>query len=117
MHELSLASAIVATAEKHAAGATVTTVTVRAGHLRQVVPESLDFYFELVARGTAVEGARLVLEVVPAVLRCACGHEWGLESPVFRCPACAGADVAVVSGDELQVESIEIEEDACIARR
>ena len=35
--------------------------------------------------------------------------------PVFRCPSCGGADVAVAAGDELEVESIEVEEPACTA--
>ena len=52
MHELSIASAIVATAEKHAGGSAVSVVTVRAGRLRQVVPESLEFYWGFVTRGT-----------------------------------------------------------------
>ena len=116
MHELSIASAIVATAEKHAQGSPVSVVTVRAGGLRQVVPDSLEFYWDIVTRGTVCEGARLDLEIVPAALACnACSHEWALETPVFRCPVCGETEVAVVSGEELQVESIEIEEEAaCI---
>lgn len=118
MHELSVASAIVATAVKHAEGNAVTVVTVRTGRLRQVVPESLEFYWDIVTRGTVCDGARLDLEVVPAVLACgACAHEWEIEAPLFRCPACDETDVAVVRGNELEVESIEIEEEeeACIA--
>jgi hydrogenase nickel incorporation protein HypA/HybF len=116
MHELSIASAIVATAEKHAGGSAVSVVTVRAGRLRQVVPESLEFYWGIVTRGTVCDGARLELEVVQAVLACGdCGHQWSLGEPSFRCPACGETDVAVVSGQELEVESIEIEEEeACI---
>jgi hydrogenase nickel incorporation protein HypA/HybF len=118
MHELSIASAIVATAQKHADGSVVSVVTVRTGRLRQVVPESLEFYWDLVTRGTVCDGARLELELVPAVLACAfCAHEWTLDAPLFRCPACGGTDVTVVRGNELEVESIEIEEreEACIA--
>jgi hydrogenase nickel incorporation protein HypA/HybF len=115
MHELSLSQAIVATALRHAEGRRVTAVNLRVGHLRQVVPDSLAFYFEIVARGTGCEEARLTLDAVPAVLRCrACGHEFSPDVPAFRCPACAGGDVVVERGDEFQVESIEVEEvEAC----
>jgi hydrogenase nickel incorporation protein HypA/HybF len=113
VHELSIAGAVVDTAIRHAAGRRVTVVTVRAGALRQVVPDSLAFYFGLVTRGTACEGARLELEVVPARLRC-CGREWEVDFPDFRCPACMGA-ARVIAGDELEVESIEVEEAACTA--
>ncbi len=53
----------------------------------------------------------LELEIIPAVLRCtACGHEWEIEEPPFWCPSCAGGGVTSVRGEELEVESIEIEE-------
>jgi hydrogenase nickel incorporation protein HypA/HybF len=118
MHELSIASAIVATAARHAGGRRVAVVSVRVGRLRQVIPDSLEFCFGFVARETLCEGARLELEIVPAALRCAaCAHEWELAEPPFWCPACAGSDVAAVRGEELEVESIEIEEEAaCIER-
>ena len=118
MHELSVASAIVDTATRHADGRRVTSVQLRVGHLRQVVPESLAFYFEHVAKGTPCEGARLEQEVVPAVLACdECRNEWELDAAAFRCPLCGSGSVRVAGGDELEVESIEIEEDACIAPR
>jgi hydrogenase nickel incorporation protein HypA/HybF len=111
VHELSLAGAIVDTATRHAAGRRVTAVYLRVGHLRQVVPASLEFYFEHVARGGVCEGARLAQEVVPARLRCeGCGHEWAIEVADFRCAQCGGAEVGVASGNELEVESIDVEE-------
>ena len=76
MHELSIAESIVAVAERHARGRRVAAVTVSVGHLRQVVPASLEFAFELITQGTALEGAELVLEEVPAAGLCrACGSE------------------------------------------
>ena len=123
MHELSLSSAIVNTAVKHAGGRQVTTVSLRVGRLRQVVPDTLEFYFEFVARDTCCEGARLEQEVIDARLRCRpCAREWEIEIPAFRCPTCGGAEVEIASGNEFEVESIEVEsneveEAACIASR
>jgi len=117
MHELSLSGAIVDTVERHADGRRVTVVNLRIGTLRQVVPDSLDFYFDFVSKDTVCEGARLEVEVVEAELRCQeCGAERALASPPFTCRACGSSDVMVVAGNEFEVESIEIEEDACIAR-
>jgi len=119
MHELSVSSAVLDTVLKHAAGRRVTVVSLRIGHLRQVVPDSLAFYFELVSRESLCEGARLEQEYIPAVLRCeACDAEWEIEMPVFRCPACGTGDVEVLTGEELEVESIEVSQDEeapCIA--
>jgi hydrogenase nickel incorporation protein HypA/HybF len=118
VHELSLSSAIVNTVAKHAQGRRVSVVTLRVGRLRQVVPDTLEFYFEFVARGSVCEGARLEQELIDARLHCrGCGHEWAIEIPAFRCPECTGSDVQVASGDEFEVESIEIEETECIAQR
>ncbi len=118
MHELSLSSAIVGTVVKHANGRRVSLVSLRVGRLRQVVPDTLEFYFEFVARGTVCEGARLEQEVLDARLRCEpCRTEWGIDIPAFRCPTCGGSDVVVAAGDEFEVESIEVEEAECIAPR
>jgi hydrogenase nickel incorporation protein HypA/HybF len=116
VHELSLSSAIVNTVVKHAAGRRVSSVHLRIGGLRQVVPDTLDFYFEIVARGTVCEGARLEQELIPARLRCGgCEREWDIDLPIFRCETCGGADVEVASGNEFEVESIDVEEAECIA--
>jgi hydrogenase nickel incorporation protein HypA/HybF len=113
MHELSVSSAVLDTVLKHAAGRRVTVVSLRIGHLRQVVPDSLAFYFELVSRETLCEGARLEQEVVPARLRCGgCGRDWDPEDAWFRCTGCGGPG-EVLAGNELEVESIEVEEAAC----
>ena len=73
MHELSISSAIVDTALRHAGGRRVSAVDAAVGALRQVVPDSLTFYFEIVARDTDLRRA-------PARARdgrrarCACGE-------------------------------------------
>jgi hydrogenase nickel incorporation protein HypA/HybF len=103
----------VRTAERHAAGRPVRAISLQVGALRQVVPDALELYVEVVGRGTVCEGARLELEVTPALLGCCV--EW--EPPSFRCPVCGGGG-AVVQGGEFLVESIAVEEEAegCIAR-
>ncbi len=118
MHELSLSSAVVNTVVKHAEERPVSVVNLRVGRLRQVVPDTLEFYFVFVARGTICEGARLEQEIVEASLRCnPCELEWEIEIPAFRCPTCGGSDVVVAGGNEFEVESIEVEEDECIAQK
>jgi Zn finger protein HypA/HybF involved in hydrogenase expression len=55
---------------------------------------------------------------VSARLRCdACAEDWALQAADFRCPFCGRAEVKVASGDELEVESIDVEEreGACTA--
>jgi hydrogenase nickel incorporation protein HypA/HybF len=111
VHELSLASAVVETVERHAGGQPVEAIWLQVGALRQVVAGSLELYVEIVGRGTVCEGARLEIDLVSACVAC-CGEEW--EPPSFRCPCCGGA-AEVVAGNEFMVDSIELKERACIA--
>jgi hydrogenase nickel incorporation protein HypA/HybF len=111
MHELAIAESIVDVAVRHARGRPVARVEVAVGHLRQVVPSALAFAFELVAQGTPVEGAELVMNAVPVTVRCrACGEESELDGWPLLCRPCGSADVAVIAGEELRVESLDVEE-------
>ena len=56
VHELSISSAIVDTVERHAEGRRVTVVSMRLGRMRQVVPDSLAFYFEIVLARQRLRG-------------------------------------------------------------
>lgn len=109
MHELSIASAVLNTALRHADGRPVEVVAMRVGSLRQVVPDSLRFYWDVVARDTVCEGARLELDEIHPRLRCEeCAREWEPLVPAFRCPDCASAQVTVAAGEELEVEYLEL---------
>jgi hydrogenase nickel incorporation protein HypA/HybF len=111
VHELSIAEAVVRIATEHAAGRRVAKVELKVGELRQVVPSALEFGFELVAVGTPVEGAELEIESVPCEARCeSCGTESRLEAFPFRCSKCRSLDFEVLRGEELYVESLELEE-------
>jgi hydrogenase nickel incorporation protein HypA/HybF len=81
------------------------------GELRQVVPSALSFNFELVAQGTPAEGAELRMQVAPAVVVCkTCGAETRLRAFPLQCGRCNGMDVSIVSGEELVMQSIEVED-------
>ena len=111
MHELSIAESIVQIASRQANGRRVTKVQMKVGHLRQVVSSALVFSFELVAEGTPVEGAELEMEEVPAAGMCReCGAESRLKNFPLQCQACGSFDLEILRGEELMVESLELEE-------
>ena len=110
MHELSIADAIVRIACAHAGGSRIESVEVRVGHLRQVVPDALEFAFALVAEGTEAAGAELILEEVPAAGRCrACGTHTEFDGFPLACQGCGGLDVELVRGEELLVDALTME--------
>jgi hydrogenase nickel incorporation protein HypA/HybF len=111
MHELAIADAVVRIVCKHADGRRVARVELRVGHLRQVVPDALTFAFGLVTAGTVAEGAELAIEEVPAVVRCrACGARSEQDGFPLRCAPCGGLDVELVQGEELLVDTLELDE-------
>jgi hydrogenase nickel incorporation protein HypA/HybF len=111
VHELSLCEAILHKIEAHAEGRPVTAVSVRIGHLRQVVPDALQFSWEVVTEFTSAKGSRLLIEQVPAVVECAsCGQRTTLDMPVLCCGVCESFDVTLMSGEELQLVSMDVED-------
>lgn len=111
MHELAIAQSIVQIATAHAGRRRVTKVWVRVGHLRQVVASALEFSFELATEGTPAAGASLEIEPVPAAGICRrCGRESELFEFPLRCLSCGAVDLEITGGEELLVESLELEE-------
>lgn len=112
MHELAVAQSVADIAIRHAEGRRVTRVGLRIGHLRQVVPSALEFSFTLVAEGTVLEGARLDMEMVPVIARCdRCEVTSEMREFPFLCGSCHSSDVEIMAGDDLLVESLDLEED------
>ena len=81
----------------------------RVGVLSGVVPEALQFAFEVVSRGTIAEGGRLEVEAVPAACWCAgCQAEFVCEDLWYECPRCHQLSSDLRRGLELEVTSMEI---------
>lgn len=116
MHELSLAQSIAEIAQNAASAngkAKVLTVSVRIGELSGVVVDSLSFCFSAITAGTPLEGATLHVDHVPVRARCrACGKGCDVRDLVFLCPSCGSGDLEIVSGRELQVSHIEVDEES-----
>jgi hydrogenase nickel incorporation protein HypA/HybF len=111
VHELSLCQAIARIATEHSGGQHVSCVHVRIGYLRQVVPDSLQFCWGIVAGAGPLEACVLDIEQVPAVVTCnACGARSTLDGPILVCGSCASTDTVLLSGDEFLVLSIDVVE-------
>lgn len=109
MHELSIGEAIATVVLSHAGGCRVESVQVQVGALRQVVPDTLAFCWELIRDRPMLESSCLEIEQVPGVIECAeCATRSTLKEFVLRCPVCRSSWVTVVQGEELQVLSIEV---------
>ena len=115
MHEMGIAMEIVdiakasIPADMH--GARIQRVNLQVGKLSAIVADSLRFCFDLVVKDTPLEGAELAIEEVPVVARCRdCQTQWTVSEPVFTCQSCQGGAIDILSGRELDIKSIEIED-------
>ena len=89
------------------------------GVLHDVVEELIPGLFRHLARGTAAEGAKLVIRRVPAVVICnQCGTPFPIDvhdSATWTCPHCkAHKDYRLYSGNEFKVDRIEVAETAAV---
>jgi hydrogenase nickel incorporation protein HypA/HybF len=113
LHELSMCEAIAGTVVGRAAGRRVLSVRIRIGHLRQVVPESMAFCWEMVTADTVLDGTELDIEHVVATVVCDdCGATSTLDAPVLACAACGSRGVTLRSGEELMIVSLDTVDDA-----
>lgn len=71
------------------------------GRLSCIQESSLRFSFEILAKGTLAQGARLNFLIHPVVIYCYnCQHEFALDHYVAVCPRCHGSEVILKSGTE-----------------
>lgn len=108
MHELGIADGIVEHCAAQAMGARVLRVRLEIGRLSCVMPEALQFCFDVCAKDTAVEGAILEIIPIPSKARCrGCGNKMGITSFTENC-ACGNSDLCVIAGEELRLKEMEV---------
>jgi hydrogenase nickel incorporation protein HypA/HybF len=112
MHELSIALSILDLVAEQAAvrGVRVVAVRLKVGALSGVVPAALEAAYDLARETSATPEARLVIEEVPVVVRCAsCDRECRPVSvQLLQCPSCHAPTPEVVRGRELEVVALEV---------
>ena len=114
MHELPTTQSILDLVLEHAARAgarRVTDIHMVVGDLSRIVDESVQFYWDILSQGTIAEHARLHFARVPLRMGCRrCQAEFEPSGFDYRCPECSETRVRVVAGDELRLETIDVEE-------
>lgn len=114
MHELSITQSILeislkAAAEQHATR--IRAIRLRLGAFSGVVPECVQMYLDVLAKGTAAEGARIEARRLPLRVECRdCGRVAEIDRTRICCPGCGGVNLRRLSGRECTVESLEVED-------
>jgi hydrogenase nickel incorporation protein HypA/HybF len=115
MHELPIVKSLFDICMKHATSngvKKVIAVNLKVGEVSDLQDEWIQRYFDFLAKGTVVEGARLVIERVPLVVRCQkCAESFPVDirqGGKVECPKCQATEFAYVSGREYTVDSMEV---------
>lgn len=113
MHEMSLMGGVFEAIEKTLTQhkvKQVTRVKLKVGELTNAQPEALKMAFEAYSQGTVCEGAELLVERIPVRGRCRnCQKEFNVKTLFFLCPHCGESRIEIIEGEELLLESLEVE--------
>jgi len=113
MHELPVAQSILKIALQHAEKADakrITDLNIVVGDLSSIVDDSIQFYWDIIAKDTIAETASLHFRRVPAELQCmTCLEKYHPTSKELVCPKCGGVGAKIINGEEFSLESIDVE--------
>jgi hydrogenase nickel incorporation protein HypA/HybF len=112
MHELTITRNIVSIVSEAAQGRRVKRVTLDIGKLAGVIPGSIAFCFDVIAKETPLDGARLDINEIPGRCRCRdCAAEFEAATLYEAC-ACGSRALDWLQGEELRIREMELEEAA-----
>ena len=122
MHEMSVTEAMLDMALEHAKGHRITDIYLQVGRMSLIVPESVEFYFEYLSKGTLAEGATLHFEIQPIEMTCMdCGRQADLTELVDEQPRaimvealargcrCGSKNLRVTGGTGFDMVSLEVD--------
>ena len=113
MHELSITESLLKIALQHAEKANAKRITdlhIVIGDLASMVDDSIQFYWEIIAKDTIAEQATLHFRRVPAELQCmTCFEKYHPTDRELICPKCSGVGAKIIAGEEFFRESIDVE--------
>lgn len=113
MHELAITQSILdiskKAAEEHGAKR-VKSVRIMLGEYSGVVPQCIQYYFDVISKDTVAEGASLDIRRLPVLIQChTCGRESQIDRLHVNCPLCGSTDLKLVQGREFYIDSLEVE--------
>ena len=113
MHEMSVCLALLQQVEKIAAehqASGVAKILLRIGPLSGIEADLLRRAYPVAVAGTVAENAELVIDTAEVVVRCTeCGGLSNVPPNRLLCDDCGDFRTTIVSGDEMVLQSVELE--------
>lgn len=112
MHEIALCQGMVELIEdeqRRNGFERVRRVVLEIGSLSHVEPSALAFAFEVSARKSVADGAKLEIHEIPGGGWCLdCQSDISVERRGKGCPNCGGYQIVVQQGEEMRLKSLEV---------
>jgi hydrogenase nickel incorporation protein HypA/HybF len=113
VHELPVTESILEISLRRAKEANATRITglyLVIGQLSSLVDDSIQFYWDIIAKDTIAEGAILHFRRIPAEFQCmACATMFRPDGEDLSCPSCGNIGARIAAGDEFFLEAIDVE--------
>jgi hydrogenase nickel incorporation protein HypA/HybF len=115
MHEAGIAQSLLDIVEETAFNNNankVLKIFVEIGKLQAIETDSLLFAFDALKEGTIANNAKLIIREIPIIGLCHdCKHKYEYDNYIFTCKNCNSINVEIISGEELRISEIEVDDE------
>jgi len=113
MHELPVTKSILNICEeevkKHGMEK-VLAVNIRVGELTGLVPSGIEYYFDIIAKGTVAQGAKINIKKIPINIECKdCGESFECKKGIYNCINCSSHNIKITGGREFLIDTLEMD--------
>ena len=114
MHEFSIIQGLIQEVNEYIAREnyeSVLKISLEIGQMSGVVQDALEFAWDVSTKETTLDGVLLDISIVPVKAGCRkCLKEFQVEGYCFSCPHCKSPDLNILSGYELKIKEMDVEE-------
>lgn len=115
MHEIGVVRQVVHTVEEFAKENNVdkiVEIVLDIGEVSMIIPKYVEDVYPAVIKGTILEDAKLIINVVPGIVECEeCDEIYNIVEHEGYCPNCGSFEKTVLSGDSFLIREIHVPEE------
>ncbi len=113
MHEMSIAQSLMDILREEMLthnAKTLRSVRLNIGQMSAIVPDALSFCFQIITGGTELEGAKLIMDIIPLMGYCKeCDKKFEIKDYAFLCPTCGSTKINTIGGQDLSIVEMEVD--------
>lgn len=115
MHEVGVVRQVIRTVEDFAKENNITKIeeiVLDIGELSLIIPKYIEDLFDITVEGSILEGAKLIMNVIPGMAECdECDEIFNVIEHEGYCPKCGSFEKQILTGTDFTIKEIHIPED------